>query len=94
MKHTVTYDDILPALEQFVLLAVSNNAASMRSKSLKFKPSESRYYVQLQDLRTGKIEEKHFHNRYNAIDAYNNFDEEEIHHDRSQRNGRKARNAC
>ena len=80
MKHTVTYDDIVPALDQFVLLAVSNNAASMRSKSLKFKPLESRYYVHLQDLRTGKMEEKRIYSWREAVEIYNAFDEEEIHH--------------
>ncbi len=76
MKHTVTFEGVVPALEQFILLAISNNGASMRSKAIRFKPSKSRYYVHLQDLRSGEIKEEQTYDLHKAIEIYNTFDEE------------------
>lgn len=70
--HTVTLNEIMPAMETEIILASSCDARTNKAKDLKFYPSELKYRVRFYD---GEFETSNtYMNPQDAVDKYNEFD--------------------
>ena len=70
--HTVTLDDVIPAMDEEIVLASSCSARTHKAKDLKFNPAQLKYRVRFYD---GQSETS---NSYTdpliAIEKYNSYD--------------------
>lgn len=70
--HTVTLDDVMPAMDKEIVLASSCSARTHKAKDLKFNPAQLKYRVRFYD---GQSETS---NSYTdpliAIEKYNSYD--------------------
>lgn len=70
--HTVTLDEVMPAMDTEIVLASSCNSRSHKAKDLKFNPAQLKYRVRYYD---GNSETS---NSYTdpliAIEKYNSYD--------------------
>ena len=70
--HTVTLDDVIPAMHIEIVLASSCSAKTHRAKDLKFNPAELKYRVRFYD---GFSETSNSYlDPLIAIEKYNSYD--------------------
>ena len=70
-NHQVTLEDIMPAMEQEIVLASSCSAKTHKAKDLKFNPAQLRYRVRYYD---GQSETSNsYSDPLAAIDKYNSY---------------------
>lgn len=72
--HTVTIQDVIPAMSKEIVLASSCDAEAHKAKDLKFFPAEMTYRVRFHDGPMDTSKSFSYTSLQDAIDQYNDLD--------------------